>query len=877
MKREQLARDLKGIVGDRATVSSHERWFYRHDLLNLPRWAAGLVRTSPDAVVAPRSAQAVSDLLKYCGEKLIPVTPRGAGTSGLFGAVPKRGGVVFDLRDVGGDVDTALSGDVVSCAAGVTWWELDRRLRREGRTLMSYPSSARSATLGGWIMTTGTGIGNIKYGPVRDQVRSAEIVLADGSVREYPRGTDLDVLIGSEGLLGILTRVSLDTRVLPECAIHRLIYFGRIGNMFEFVRELVQGEPVPYSVELFDPAYLNMVKTAGYRTTDFASGSGVALVTYEGTRAEADAGAQGLRRTMASFGGEEREGGEEEWQHRFNMLRVKRALRSLVLGSVHVPLAGLTRFYERMGRLGKRPTGILGHVVSRDDCVLMPMIATDQEQRLEYTLALHTPVELSNLALSLGGGPGGGLGLWNAAYRNSPHLRERASSIRDRKKELDPKGILNPGMWLEPPWLLKPSVFAAAVSFASLADKILPRTPAARIHGHAEDGSPDLAAKEFGDCVQCGYCAGYCPTKQRWVSSTPRGRILAARNLLAPGIKAGSSLDPEVVREVFECTLCGRCRVDCSVGVKSPEMWADLRCQLVKAGAGLDSLSALSRTIEETHNLAAKPNDQRAKWADRLSLVHRRDTAETVYFVGCVTSFYPMVQDVARSFARVLDHAGIDFAILGGEEWCCGYPLLSAGKGEAAVQHIEHNIQKMRDTGAKRIVTACTGCYRMWKHDYPRMTGKAVPFEVMHSTQVIAGLLEQGKLNFGELNTKVTYHDPCDLGRNAGIYEFPRYIISRIPGIEFTELEANREYCRCCGSGGDLLASNQSLSLEIAARKIDEIIGTGADSVITACPSCVRAMTMAKIAQKAPLKVMDISQLAWAAIAGKAGRQDASN
>ena len=301
-------------------------------------------------------------------------------------------------------------------------------------------------------------------------------------------------------------------------------------------------------------------------------------------------------------------------------------------------------------------------------------------------------------------------------------------------------------------------------------------------------------------------------------------------------------------------------------------MWADLRCQLVKAGAGLDSLNGLSRTIEETHNLAAKPNDQRGRWVDRLNLTHRKKSAETVYFVGCVTSFYPMVQDVARSFALILDHAGTDFAIMGGEEWCCGYPLLSAGKGDAAVQHIEHNIGKMKEMGAKRIVTACTGCYRMWKQDYPRLTGKDVPFEVMHSTQVVAGLLELGKMRFDEIKAKVTYHDPCDLGRNAGIYDVPRYIISRIPGVEFTELEANREYCNCCGSGGDLLASNQSLSLEIATRKMDEIIRTGADSVVTACPSCVRALTMAKLAQRAPVKVLDICQLAWGAIAGNTVR-----
>jgi heterodisulfide reductase subunit D len=116
------------------------------------------------------------------------------------------------------------------------------------------------------------------------------------------------------------------------------------------------------------------------------------------------------------------------------------------------------------------------------------------------------------------------------------------------------------------------------------------------------------------------------------------------------------------------------------------------------------------------------------------------------------------------------------------------------------------------------------------------------------------------------MKARVTYHDPCDLGRNAGMYDEPRSIISRIPGVEFVELESNREYCNCCGSGGDLLASNQALSLEIAGRKVKEVLDTGAESVVTACPSCIRAITMARLAQKAPFTVQDISQLVWKAM-----------
>ncbi|OGO40071.1 MAG: hypothetical protein A2147_07405 [Chloroflexi bacterium RBG_16_57_8] len=859
MNEQQLEKDLKAIAGERVTVSRHERWFYQRDLVTMPRWVTRLVKAVPDAVVSPADTAEVSAVLRYCNDNAIPVTPRGAGSSGLFGAVPKKAGVVLDLRGLAQNVAVNAYNERVECqGAGVTWWELDRRLRRDGVTLMSYPSSARSATIAGWLMTTGMGIGNIKYGPVHAQVLSAEIVMPDGTIKEYTSGKDLDCFMASEGLLGIVTQACLKVRPVPDSNSHHLVYFRGVGDLFEFLAALLQTNPLPYAVEFFDDNYLRLLKTGGYPATDFGQSSGLALITYDGSRAEVDESKQSMRRLTAEHSGEEREGAEEEWRQRFNMLRVRRAVPSLIPASVDIPMAKIGRFYSAMSKMKKRPIALLGHVISKNDCVLMPMTASDENAGLEYAFALHTPVALSDLALSLGGKPAGGLGLWNAAYRNAAPMKARAQEIEAKKKELDPKGILNPGMWPDPPSLLKPVMFRTAISLASFADRIMPTQVGPVTTKDTE--------KEFTDCVQCGYCMGYCPTRQQFVSSTPRGRILAARELLIPAAKAGRELEREMVGDIFECTLCGRCRTDCSVEVKSPEMWADLRSQVVKAGGGLDSLKTLSGSIEGTHNLAAKPNEQRAKWADTLKLAHRKQTAETVYFVGCVTSFYPMVQDVARSFAQILNKTETDFTILGGEEWCCGYPLMSAGYTDSAVRHMEHNIERVTRIGAKRIVMTCPGCYRMWKHDYHRMTGKEAPVEVLHSTELLAKTAEQGNITFGELNTSVTYHDPCDLGRNAGLYDEPRYIIGKVPGLEFKEIEPNRQYTNCCGSGGDLLASNQALSLDIAGRKVDEILDTGAASVITACPSCIRGITMAKVARKAPFTVLDIAQLVWKAM-----------
>jgi len=856
MKGENITDDLKEIVGERVTTSHFERWFYTSDLITVPKWVKSLFKTMPMAVVKPRTGLEIGAILSYCSRNQIPVVPRGGGSSGLFGAVPKKGGIVLDLLDLSQVIEVDKERESVTAEAGITWWELDRRLKKEGLTLRSYPSSARSATVGGWVMGSGLGIGSLKYGPVFEQVTWAEVALADGTVREYTKGEELEWFFESEGILGILTRVSLRVRRLPDLTSHHLLYFDDMKDLFGFVSALADTSSLPYAIEIFDHKYLGLVKTAGYETTDFGDSGGVVLVSYDGDREEVDGGRKAIEKLTSQFNGEAREGAEEEWKQRFNMLRIRRAVPTVIPSSVHVPLANLNQFYLGLGKLKKRPIGLLGHVVSNSEGMMMPMLVSNEKRVIEYTFALHTPRELSNLALSLGGKPGGGLGVWNAPYKNEILSKQKVEEIKKRKRELDPKGILNPGMWLDPPLPFRPYVYQLAMAVTSKLDRTFPTS----VGEPREQGSE----REFAACVQCGYCMSYCPTRQQWLSTTPRGRILMTKNSWR-----SKKITQDYVKSIFQCSLCGRCKVDCSVDIKSPEMWVNLRSELVKNGFELDSLKALTTTINETHNIASKPNDQRAGWTRRLKLPYElgeKAGAEVIYFVGCLTSFYPMIQDIARSFAQILDSAGIDFAILGGEEWCCGYPLISAGHKEAAAKSMQHNIARIKELGAKSVVMTCPGCYRMWRDEYYNIAGQRPPFDVSHSTEFIVRLMEQGRIKFEELNELITYHDPCDLGRNSGIYDEPRQIINNIPGLKLTELEDNGEYCSCCGSGGDLLASNEDLSLDIARRKVNEVLASRVQTLVTACPACVRAITIAKTAERAPFNILDITQLVWKAM-----------
>ncbi len=847
-----IERDLREIVGERVTTSGFERWFYAADFVPIPRWVTSLFTTMPTAVVKPRTVEEVGRLLRYCSDRNIPVVPRGAATSGLFGAVPKKGGVVLDLRGMSAVTEIDAAALRVTAQAGLTWWELDLRLKEEGLALKSYPSSARSATIGGWVMGSGLGIGSLAYGPVCDHLLSVQVVFADGTARTLSREQGLDRLCETEGILGIVTAVSLAVRRAPAGVSSDLVCFGDMKDLFDFVRALAGMEELPYALEIFDHRYLCLVRQSGYEVADFSPGGGTVLVTRDSEGKGSGAATKTVEILAARYRGEIRDGAEEEWNQRFNMLRIRRAAPTVLPVGVHVPLEGLDGFYAGLGRLGKRSVGFLGHVVSRDDCMVMSMLVTDKDDPLEFGFALTVPARIFALARSAGGRPAGGIGVWNAPYSREVFSPERVDEIEKLKKELDPKGILNPGMWSGAPLPFKPVIHGTAMKIAALLDRIYPKRPA-----------PSGADTGFSACVQCGYCMNYCPTRGEWVSSTPRGRILMTNEVLGKGSPDSAKATPEYLKSVFACTLCGRCAVDCSVSINSPGMWIDLRSDLVGKGMELDCLKAVAQVVNATHNTAGKPNDQRTNWVKRLKL--RPDAEKTqgkiIYFTGCVTSFFPMVQDIARSFVRIADEARFDVTLLGGEEWCCGYPLISAGHRDAAAAAMRHNIEAVKATGAKTLVVTCPGCYRMWKDEYFHITGERPGVDVLHSTEFIMGLIRDNLISLSDIDRTVTYHDPCDLGRASGIYDEPRSILASIPGLRVNELRDNREYCSCCGSGGDLLVSNQDLSLGIAKRKLDEVLATGAAAVVTACPSCVRSLTMAKNANRMPIGVADITQL----------------
>jgi heterodisulfide reductase subunit D len=360
-------------------------------------------------------------------------------------------------------------------------------------------------------------------------------------------------------------------------------------------------------------------------------------------------------------------------------------------------------------------------------------------------------------------------------------------------------------------------------------------------------------------CAYCGYCRTVCPTYAGigWESCSPRGRIQLTRLLLE-----GTPLTTDQMTRLYQCTLCGHCTQVCSTRVDLRQFWLEARQQTVARQLSPQGVAAARDNVAKAGNVYGYQNDERAGWVEYMddapADLYQRGRAEVVYFVGCSSSFSPRVQHIAESFVQLLAAARVDFTILGEGEVCCGFPLLAAGMHDQAQALIKHNLERVRAIGATTIIFTCPACRMMWVEEYARHLPGV---RLLHSTELLAELTAARRLPLKDVNRIVTYHDPCDLARNGGVYDTPREVLAAIPGLQLVEVHERRERGLCCGGGGDLEMVDPALSERVAVRTVGKLAATGAQAIVTACPQCVRTLTRGA-GQTAPdVAVKDIVEL----------------
>lgn len=328
-------------------------------------------------------------------------------------------------------------------------------------------------------------------------------------------------------------------------------------------------------------------------------------------------------------------------------------------------------------------------------------------------------------------------------------------------------------------------------------------------------------------CTMCGFCKSVCPSFKSigWDSALSRGRIVLTYGLLTGDLEP----DESVVRNMYTCTTCADCVRRCPSKVDIVDIIELCRADLVKAGHILPKHKAMCENILETGN----PFGEKVSREEALG--RKPHKAKVGYFAGCTATYRS--KETARATMSILDKMGVDFTTL--DELCCGSVMQRVGWSQDDVTDLmRKNVEAIKAQGVETLVLSCAGCYRMFKHEYPKYVD--VPFEVLHITEFLADKDLKLKPMDGVV---ATYHDPCHLGRHCGVYDAPRAVIAKIPGLEFKEMEFNGKTSHCCGGGGGVRSAYPGEAMDIASTRLDE--ASFAKVLITCCPFCVNNLSAA--------------------------------
>ena len=368
--------------------------------------------------------------------------------------------------------------------------------------------------------------------------------------------------------------------------------------------------------------------------------------------------------------------------------------------------------------------------------------------------------------------------------------------------------------------------------------------------------------KDISTCVRCGYCQAYCPTYKVTKNEgfNARGRMQLAKE----------ALKTEAFSELFEkrvnqCLLCGSCLQHCPPEVDVPGIVEELRCTVNEKNGLSIVAKRMKSNIGGIGNIAGDEQANRLLWlnpiADKVN-VKMNESAEYLYLTGCVPALYPSSYSIPQSFVQLLDKAGVDFTLMGDKESCCGYPMAIGGLKKEAVAVAQKNVQDVKALGVKTIVVTCPSCYHTWKEYYPELLGEDHGIRVLHGTELLLELVQEGKLKPSGIEDIITYHDPCDLGRKSGIYDAPRELI-KATGAKFVEMSKCREDAMCCGGGGNLESNDPALSAKVAQERVRQAMETDAKIIVSACQQCKRTLQGGARGIRARVKVMDVTELIY--------------
>ncbi|PKQ19365.1 MAG: Fe-S oxidoreductase [Actinobacteria bacterium HGW-Actinobacteria-6] len=867
---EQL---LKEIFGDRMRTDRVERKLYSADIGSLPKLVKPLMPTGvAGAVVRPTSEDEIVALLKLARAENLKVVPRGMSTSGYGGVLPTPGAIVADISGMGKILDIDAEAKTARVQGGTLWEPFQKKLNAQGLDLRMYPSSLPSSTVAGWLAQGGAGFGSFEYGFFKDNVISARVVQPDGVVVVFS-GAELDLLIAdAEGITGVITEVTIPLREL-EPEVHRLLAFPTIDAIQSALSAISMQKLPIWSLTFLNPESVRLKTTIPHRHghpwemkhpqyEPTLPEAFLLVIAYpESRRGAIDAA---LSAICAGSGGTEleSEAAEHEWEQRFAPMRLKRVGPSIVPTEVVVPLEELGAVLTEIGKRVTQPFVLEGMLGKGDKVVLLGFIPHD-----ERTLAFNLAFALSLVVIKIAKQHHGG------AYSTGLYFRQESKSVLGEKKyraleeykrTKDPGGMLNPKKILGTGAIN--ALMGMALAFEPLVRPIAnaAKAPTGDMVGTKEkNGIPaDVAFYSYA-CAQCGYCVPTCEeySVRGWMSHSPRGKYLYLREV----IEGREKFDQNMVDTFLVCTTCEVCNTRCQLQLPVEHSWMTMRGKLIHEEKRMTfpPFEMMAASLRGELNIWAAKREHRADWVPEHIKPKIDESSDILYFAGCTASL--VNTDVAQASVELLDRAGVKFNYMGEDEACCGIPMKVAGKWDTFEEIYLHNTSEARKRGAKTIVTSCPACGLVWKELYANLAaerGDEYEFEVKHYSELVGDAIADGSLVFDhEVNKKLTFHDSCHMGRAQGNYEPPRDIIKAIPGVEFVEMEHNREDALCCGSVLTLIGDTP-VAPELGKMRLDEAVDVQADAMVALCPCCQVQFRDSIAKKNIPMEVVDLAHLA---------------
>jgi glycolate oxidase subunit GlcD len=856
-----ITRELIEIVGEDSVFDSHvECLAYSRDL--------SVHEGIPDVVVFARTTEQIAAIMKLAHREKTPVTVQGSGTATTGASLPVEGGILLDVHRMNHILEIDKNNFFARVEPGVICNDLNIALKKYKLMFPPNPGSELIATIGGMMSTNSSGHRAVKYGTARDYVKALKVVLADGTIIETgfktPKssfGYDLNhVFTSSEGTLGVITEIMVKIQPIPEYNALALAIFHDLFAAGKAVTDIIGSGIQLTACEILDNYSLKVVEEAIGK--DVSKIEAMLIIESDGVKETVTRDMERIGEICGKYGVQEftwsddpaKAGEIMEARGKLvpTLSRIKPGNRLVAISEdLGIPPTRIPEVIKRAQEISKKYNLLIttfGHI---GDGNVHTTFVTDMRSREEWDRLRPAADELANLALEMGGTVTAehGTGLARNPYIEK-QLGPALDVMRSIKNALDPLNILNPGkMGLEKKKYDIYDYFAFK--------KFLEHPEGLNSYGEAVDN-------ELLACIYCGFCRLGCPTFSvtHRESRNARGRNALAFNLLNGSIEPSKDL----AEAFYSCTTCQACTYFCPARVKVDEIVEGVRKKLYQAGLTPEPVLGIRDNIFKMGNVYASAKADRIDiyppaLKEKISKGELKAQAETLLFMGCVPSYLDM--KMVPSLIKPLDAAGVDYTSLATEEGCCGFPLFLMGTDEFE-PHARKVIERIKATGARELLTPCAGCYKTFKKIYPEVGDLGL--EVYHSVHYLLKLINEGKITFkGELGKKVTYHDPCDLGRAFQIFEEPRNILKAIPGLEFVEMARNRLQARCCGGGGGVLANNPDMAVEMAAERVRDALAVGAEIIVSGCAACKDNLKKGAKAipkqERGKIKIMDITEI----------------